>query len=321
MEVMSMLFYEGLSCPVCKIKFTETDDVVVCPQCGLPHHRTCWLTEHRCHEADKHGTPEQWSREKAEANATKGHVPPEGEPQNAQICPRCFTRNPEFAEICTHCGNGLKTSEWSSAQETIHEESYTPYRAAQKPNPRSYTNQERVGENTAAELAAVVGHNADYYLPRFRKIAAGENGGWHWAGFLLGPLWLLFRKQYLLGIFMYVMQMVLSFVTTVLYLPANSAQTAEEMMSAMLQAAESPLFIPAWILSVILMIGRILLGIKGNDLYLHHCNTKIRKMKDNVPDISPAELSSIGGPSLGIAIVSYFASSIILNALITLLIQ
>ena len=317
-----MLFYEGLSCPVCKTKFSEQDDVVVCPQCGLPHHRACWLLEHHCHEADKHGTPEQWSREKAEAEATKGHVPPQGEPQNAQICPRCFTRNPEYAEVCTHCGNALNTSDWSSPQQAqTREESYTPYRVEHHQNSRSFNNDERVGEHTAAELAAVVGRNAEYYIPRFRKIVAGEGGGWHWAGFLLGPLWLLFRKQYLLGIFMYLMQMVLSFVTSVLYMPMNDAQTAEEMMEIMMQSAENPLFLSAWLLSAVLIVGRILLGIKGNDLYFYHCNNKIRKMKDNVPDISPAELTSIGGPSLGIAIISYFASSFILNTLITLLIQ
>ena len=296
--------------------------MVVCPQCGLPHHRACWLTEHQCHEADKHGTPEQWSREKAEAEVTKGHTTPDGEPKNAQICSRCFTRNPEYAEVCTHCGNALNTNEWSSApQDEVREESYTPYRASDPRYVHSFTNEERVGEHSAAELAAVVGHNHEYYLPRFRRIAAGASGGWHWAGFLLGPLWLLFRKQYALGIFMYVMQNILSFVTNVLYLPAADATTTEEMVTTMMQMTENPLFWPAWVLSVVMFAGQILLGIKGNDLYFHHCNSKIRKMKDNVPDISAAELTSIGGPSLGVAIVGHFASTIILNTLIALLVK
>ena len=65
-----MFFYDRLSCPVCKKPFTEGDDVVACPQCGLPHHRACWASEGKCHEFDKHGTPEQWSREKAQTEDT-----------------------------------------------------------------------------------------------------------------------------------------------------------------------------------------------------------------------------------------------------------
>lgn len=29
-------------CPVCRAPFGENDDIVVCPECGTPHHRACW---------------------------------------------------------------------------------------------------------------------------------------------------------------------------------------------------------------------------------------------------------------------------------------
>ena len=45
------------ACPVCGQKFHASDDVVVCPQCGAPHHRTCWKEEGRCHFQSAHGTP------------------------------------------------------------------------------------------------------------------------------------------------------------------------------------------------------------------------------------------------------------------------
>ncbi len=62
-----MFFYEGYSCPVCKKPFTESDDIVTCPDCGAPHHRGCWQQENRCFYAELHGTDRQWSREKHEA--------------------------------------------------------------------------------------------------------------------------------------------------------------------------------------------------------------------------------------------------------------
>ena len=35
--------YENETCPVCGEKFTADSDVVVCPDCGTPHHRECYL--------------------------------------------------------------------------------------------------------------------------------------------------------------------------------------------------------------------------------------------------------------------------------------
>ena len=42
-----VLFKEG-SCPVCNRPFGEDDDIVVCPECGTPHHRECWQLVGHC---------------------------------------------------------------------------------------------------------------------------------------------------------------------------------------------------------------------------------------------------------------------------------
>ena len=51
--VMFVSYYEGLSCPVCAKAFTADEDIVVCPQCGLPHHRACWKSVGQCYAHDK----------------------------------------------------------------------------------------------------------------------------------------------------------------------------------------------------------------------------------------------------------------------------
>ena len=112
-----MLYYEGLSCPVCKKPFAENEDIVACPQCGLPHHRSCWMTVGHCYLAEKHGTEEQWSRNKAETETA-----PQRESAvdtTANICPHCHTRNIEFAEFCTHCGAALSPTEWHSQESPV----------------------------------------------------------------------------------------------------------------------------------------------------------------------------------------------------------
>ena len=34
--------FENQVCPVCEEKFKENDEIVVCPECGTPHHRDCY---------------------------------------------------------------------------------------------------------------------------------------------------------------------------------------------------------------------------------------------------------------------------------------
>ena len=40
--------YKGEKCAACDKVFTDDDDVVVCPDCGSPHHRECYKAENKC---------------------------------------------------------------------------------------------------------------------------------------------------------------------------------------------------------------------------------------------------------------------------------
>lgn len=47
--------FEGKLCPVCRERFKENDETVVCPVCGTPHHRACYSTQNKCALEDRHG--------------------------------------------------------------------------------------------------------------------------------------------------------------------------------------------------------------------------------------------------------------------------
>ena len=83
------------ACPVCGQKFHASDDVVVCPQCGAPHHRTCWKEEGRCHFQSAHGTPSQWK------------PLPDKEDDNAVVCGNCGTVNSDGRTCCQKCGHEI----------------------------------------------------------------------------------------------------------------------------------------------------------------------------------------------------------------------
>lgn len=43
------------TCPVCRQKIKDSDEVVVCPECGTPHHRACYFAENKCAMEALHG--------------------------------------------------------------------------------------------------------------------------------------------------------------------------------------------------------------------------------------------------------------------------
>jgi len=62
--------FENKLCPVCRARFTDKADVVVCPICGTPHHRVCYETKGHCGLENLHESGFVWN----------GRLPDEPEP-------------------------------------------------------------------------------------------------------------------------------------------------------------------------------------------------------------------------------------------------
>lgn len=303
-----MFYYEGLSCPVCTKPFSEQDDAVVCPQCGLPHHRDCWKSIGKCFAEDKHGTDRQWSREQLHNDASVDPAP-----TSTRVCQHCHTENAEYAEFCTRCGCPLDIEDWHSAPQEGNPfvGEYTPFGQPFE----TYSSEEQIGATNAADLAAIVGNNTHYYVDRFRRIQHSNSGGWNWAAFLLAPIWLFYRKQYALGALYLVLQIMSSVITGVVYAPVQLAETQAAADMAMAEIAQSPMFPLVFASSLIFLMLKILLGIRANHFYLRFCEKKIQKAREKVPDLSVAELTADGGVSVGIAVLAYVVSTILLDVL------
>ena len=61
-----MLEYQGEPCIICGKTFTEDDDIVVCPECGTPYHRTCWKEQGGCINTVLHETGQSWMEQHKE---------------------------------------------------------------------------------------------------------------------------------------------------------------------------------------------------------------------------------------------------------------
>lgn len=66
--------FENKLCPICRSRFIEKADIVVCPICGTPHHRSCWEIKGKCGLEEYHESGFTWN----------GRLPDEPEPSAAQ---------------------------------------------------------------------------------------------------------------------------------------------------------------------------------------------------------------------------------------------
>ena len=101
--VSIMSKYTGLECPVCKNTFKDDDDIVVCPECGAPYHRTCYQKEGHCIYEDKHGTDQAWQAEER-AHQEAGD----------KKCPRCGTVNPSDSLYSSNPSAVSRTECWTN---------------------------------------------------------------------------------------------------------------------------------------------------------------------------------------------------------------
>ena len=85
--------YYGCPCEGCGEPLTLKDDIVVCPDCGAPYHRTCYEKLGRCIHSPAHAAGYEW------------HFPY----QDAELrtCPSCGERTLRSEETCRCCGAAL----------------------------------------------------------------------------------------------------------------------------------------------------------------------------------------------------------------------
>ncbi|HJD23219.1 MAG TPA: DUF2628 domain-containing protein [Firmicutes bacterium] len=325
-----MFFYEGYICPVCGKKFQESDDIVACPECGAPHHRECWKQEGHCHFAADHGTPRQWRRPE-EPSGVPDHGPsaagqPGGTPAGAaqgRVCPRCGKTNFEYAEFCSYCGQELPPADWQSArqappyqQPNFQQPPYSPY--GQQGNayyPGGYGEYspirmpvvdplggvpqgESIDGERAEDLAAFVGPNSAYYLPRFYKMAkTGSRLSWNWPAFLITPYWLLYRKQYLAGGILLALEVVKTFLNafilgTYIYPQLDMSSTAAmyQSMFALTQSGRLTLYVLMLsLLTLITLLIHVLFGLIGNSLYRRDAVKKVKAIREKQGGAAPSQ--------------------------------
>lgn len=311
-------------CPVCNEQFQAGEDIVVCPECGAPHHRGCYESLEHCYYEDKHS--DSFSFENISNNNNEENS---GDNSSAHtvVCPRCKTENPREIFYCQNCGLPLTDNDKNSGNNQQIPNYQGQYNQGNVP-PINYgtgfvfdpmagldSNQPIADNVTAGEMAKFVGKNTQYYLRVFNRIKNFNASKYNFAAFLFSGIYFLYRKMIGLGILFSILIIGLtigelfvqitpeyqSLLTSIL----NSQSDTQALYTYSLSGfstSEKMFFYLPFLFSGIKFIIMIVCGAIANRKYYKHCTKKITSVKSAVSENINKKLESSGGVNFAFAI-------------------
>lgn len=244
--------YTGETCPVCHKAFTDDDDVVVCPVCGTPHHRDCYVQQNACANAALHSEGFIWSpaqskirQQTAPVSTLLTEKPTEnerGDGHNIVFCPQCGAENAAEEPVCTQCGARLYNN--AANGQPFLPPVQLPNGAAQgyRAGMVVISPTDTIDGNTVMDTAEYVQTALRRYIPKFYAMEkTGKKTSWNWAAFFFAPYWYFYRKLYGVGAILIVLLLAISGLT---YTPRLVEKTdafyaAQEQAQALLETQDA----------------------------------------------------------------------------------
>lgn len=273
--------YSSFSCPICN-KSLDSGEVVVCPECGAPYHKECYLSEGQCIFPELHAKGEDWQPPKTVADVVDGNAP--------LRCTRCGTINPPHGLFCQVCGNHLNTPE-ESGSTPGYENGVSNPRLGRFDGPmpqdiplNPYTTpfggvapDEEIDGIPAKDLAIFVGRNSHYYLPKFKEQVKTKSKSLNWASFFFTGGHFLYRKMYLAGIVVIVLNLLLALPGA--FSVYQTLSSATNLSFSSLNGGQPEMMNFLFIFDLLSLFVRFACGMYGNTLYKNHVYKTIHKIK------------------------------------------
>lgn len=324
----------GNKCPVCEKYFHADDDIVVCPECGTPHHRECYEAKGHCHNEKLHA-------EGYDFTASNENVK-----SDIKICKSCGKENESDAFFCKYCASPLTSADRqnvNAGNPTGVNHPNNPYGNSQNGTPYSMPYFDPLGGVpadtdlgdgvTAGETAKYVKQNTPYFMRIFSNIKNLNRSRFNFAAAIFSGGYMLYRKMYKLGAIITAIQaamMILSIYIQYVYasvyislsnIYATAATTTEliDNMSAAMSGLSSVdvmlIYLPV-VLDIIGLIMMIVIGATFNRLYMNHCKKQIIRIKTDTEEGTNPEtlLQTKGGVNMPLAI-SLLITSMLINYL------
>ena len=303
---------ENKQCQICKGYLFEDDDIVICPECGAPHHRDCWQTVGHCGLIDDHGTERQYDKVKAEEQKATA----EGD---EKVCPSCGkTAKTEGAEFCPYCGKLYSGEPQHQHQNQGFPGGRNVFVGGIPYAPNSYggiPKDSKIEDLKVEHVAKFVGSNAHRYIPKFATLNKHNKTSWNWAAFLFPSCWCFSRKMHLTGLMYFIILLAASlsaipFTAFVEQFYVEGMTTTEVYTAAFENISKLDLWtgILAGV-NVVLSIGpRVICGMTGDWVYRGFTFGKVRKILAD-PEVEDVDMTLMrsGSINLFLMIIIFYA--------------
>lgn len=312
-----MADYTGKKCIVCKGTFSESDDIVVCPECGTPYHRECYAKTGSCINTELHNSKGTWqpSPEISAAQQT--------EAQNDLVCRRCGYVNPENALFCERCGEPMPALE--KHNEKMRENQNRAMNGNTFPGMMNgqeqginiqpflvnfsdplcgYNPDEDFDGVRLCELGDYVETNTHYYLPIFKRIKeTGKAISWNFSAMIFPELYFANRKMPLMSAAAFILRLFTSLPGEIYMLAASNPDMVGKFIDTR-SSAFSTMLTLSYFLSYVIMF---FFGSFANWIYYKKAVKKTAKIKKTVPpQFLRQTLRSKGGTSIALLLTVGF---------------
>lgn len=277
----NMSLYEGISCPVCKNEFVDGDDIVVCPECGTPHHRECYNMIGHCVNQGLHQSGYSFQDEinknkpqKTEANVV-AQEKPKSEEKAQQMPP------------------------------------FVPVAVENEDNEEFKNDSTEIDGFKVQDIANVVRVKAHHFVPIFNSLSQKKTkASWNGSGFIFGSFYLLYRKMYKQGIAFFALCLSVLYASNALifkYAPAftgaivdlsrssmSGINPTQEQMKAIMNAGDikTAMLITYGAIGVIALL-HLIIGIFANAIYKKSVEGIIKKVDAQLNDDATTGMPTI----------------------------
>ena len=289
--------YYGCPCEGCGKPLTLQDDIVVCPDCGAPYHRTCYEKMGLCIHAPAHGAGYEWKFPYQDAQL--------------RTCPACGERTLRSESVCRCCGAALppeteadeQLNDRKAAQDEQHggfdyERFYRQYEQ-QTMDPLHRNLQAAFGKDElidgipSSDWMTYIGTAAPAYLNDYSRMQLQHTKiSMCFSALVFGPFYFFYRKAWKPAFAFLAAELVLALPTFIDLLQITDSSLAPGLSTSTLLTLSRV----CSVLSFLLMIVR---GLYGKWLYRQSAAEKIRRIRAEFPDAAQrkAVLCAQGGTS------------------------
>ncbi len=282
MDGGNKLNYVGEKCAACGQVFTEEDDVVVCPDCGSPHHRNCYLEHGKCANEDFHFTGKKWERQQVKDKA-----------KDFVICPVCHFPNSKDAGSCERCGTELH----EHIEEEAIPEPFSGMFDEEIGQPIPYLGfdpNEDLGGATVKEVSDFVRTNTIYYLPIFKRMKdIGTKISFNLTCLFFPHLYFANRKMWGWAFIAVILNIFFNIPAFLIFM-AEDGSMPEAITTAV--EAHNNFLLNADRICNYLNIGvKLLFCLLGNRIYFKYILRSLKKIKESRGGYTAAKLYETGG--------------------------